>query len=576
MKKKLATFIAGMVIAQATYAEPASSTMLIRPGGGNMLNDHGNYDINNVSLDKTAIMLDLQKQIGENNKIDRQYLQSVVTSFEDQLKNIVKLKNDFQTISSNSMSTQAGGVTIEVFLNKKNEILQALDTLEVELQTKTSIDKTTLPSQAGVTVGDTQASAVSSGNINMEPVVTKVRGMAEALHGAMSKMAFKLVTQAPDYPKINTPEVNQDALNPTMKFRIFSGKTRDAKLEEVALLQTLDPKIDKASAKWVEKYRTDIILNLIQKYGKDEWLRFENENEKTAFAEMYEDFQIASWMRSFLRTFKSLPLGAMQPKPYDKNILNTEFLFKQPILEALESIPSQRVTVQTDVQAAFENARNWVEFYDQKVTPVFSQTKKEDEVKWLPSFIQKFHLKTTDETKNEKLGQEYASSSAGFFAKADSAMTFFTGQRRTAEILLTVMRLILADIREEKMLLNGDVDGLKIYFNERYSSTEDMKKWSQKNRCKFDNTLVKTNPKLYAKDGPCGILGITSPVKVINNGSVSHLQTFNYIYNQFTGKMQSDLMSAASIQGLLDADTDAGKTDEQRQQEQDEATQFFE
>ena len=112
MKKMMCTFIAGMFIVQSVFAETSTvTTPVIAPTrGGNMYNKDGTYDIKNdtVSLDKSAVLLEITKQVGATNNVNRQYLMSIIESFETQLKTLVKLKNDFMTLSTKASMTGEG------------------------------------------------------------------------------------------------------------------------------------------------------------------------------------------------------------------------------------------------------------------------------------------------------------------------------------------------------------------------------------------------------------------------------------------------------------------------------------
>ncbi|MCB0384979.1 MAG: hypothetical protein KDD43_06270, partial [Bdellovibrionales bacterium] len=482
--------IASLTLAQSfpVYAETAASGLPVANvtplaglgGGGTFVGNAGQYDINAVTQDNSRIAGDLIKQATDIQNIDREYLKSVVDRLNSQLQNLARLQKQFTELSQKSQVQSY--IPLEDFLKLVNEINEASQILENDILTLASISRESLPSYNPLEIGNLKVSVSTVGNINFAPLMAKVDAQRVGILTAMNNTQFPNMQSRLG----QAVAVTQSALTPNLSgIRILTEEEMQEKIDLVSLKLTWSKKT-KQYANDMASIAVTQILNFIQDYGTGEWLRWRSDNDSTAREAAFGQISQAFFMRSYLRRKYGVRLGAIQTVDYDKKLANLEDLTYQPMLQALKSLRREVAMTQADVARAFENARNFVELYDKKLTPTF---KSGEEILSDPV---KFDVNTG------KL-KEYASQNTGVMVRANALINTITGQDAAAEALLMMMRLILSDAMEEMFLYVNDSAGMANYHTAKYRSTDGLKVAYNDRVCSFDTYLPEVAVKQVCK-----------------------------------------------------------------------------
>jgi hypothetical protein len=275
-----------------------------------------------------------------------------------------------------------------------------------------------------------------------------------------------------------------------------------------ALARIRDLSIISMDTQRLQQQLADIGVNSIKQYiqnvGVNQFLAPRNNNDFTAAKEQFKTIEQIFLLRSYARKKFGLKIGAIAPKSYPtSNLLNIkDWLSKDammPIKESLNSITSQTVKTDADLMKAFNDARQFVELYDRQLTPFLSSdaTAKREEARASftnsEGFLAKVksgydYLSANIANHQEIMAQKpagteyldeagksiaYNSDDTGLMARLSSFFITATGQMATVEALLSVYRYVLADIREEIMLGQGDLAGMQSYFDKRFTSTKE-------------------------------------------------------------------------------------------------------
>lgn len=562
MKKHLNVLLAGLVLAQ-------SVTSIAEPGGGGgagggigpvvpvigggqggssvVFGQSGDIKLEQEITNNTEIVKELMKQNNVNQKLDRDYLESVVKRLNDQLQAMAALKLRFNELSQKS-ATQ-GFISLEEYFNLVNQINNTDQVLKNELQTQTLITRESLPSYQPIQIGEKTISQSTSGNVDMTKVMTRIDALRVAMMTEMNNMTFPNVQSR--LGQMVPGGIVANALSPKLTgIRVLTEDEIKDKRKIVQTKLTLAADTQEYADRYADVMHTNI-LNFINDYGVDEWARLRSDNDlkarEVAFARIVDGF----FRRSYLRQKYKLRLGALRPADFDKKFLNIEDFTYQPVLHALKSL--ERVAAQTepDVLAAFEDARNWVELYDKKLTPVFASS---EEILAKP----------------EKLG-EYASQNTGILIRANAAINTITGQKAATEALLMIMRLVLADSTEELMMYGNENQALNNYHRAKYRVNADMDKQYFEKVCAMDFYLADAVVNKY-----CGGKKAKLPSSFTSGKSIQEI--FNSILFQIETVEKGRRQEAELALQLIEAALAAGQnlTEEQRQQQDQDALDMFE
>lgn len=588
MKQK---FILGMSFIMAVNSFPVYSLAQSSPSvsviagagsGTTSMLSAGTY--NQIQQDNTKLLTLAMDQLKNNQQIDRDYLNEINNRLLNGVKGMIDLGNRFRVLSQQATT---GMIKLQDYLDLVNKIKLEEQRFSAELQTLTLMSRDTLPSATQVSVGGVQADLSSAGNINMTEVSNRFSKLRDDLMAEMNSLQFaNVVTE-----RNQVFPINENALTPQLKgIQILSPAEIAQKTQELETLLSLEGSTTRLQRQYIERTRNNI-RQFVELYGNEESFRFRDENDKKAKQEAFANIQDIFFRRSFLRNKYGIPMGALKTVKYNKNIANTEKYLTsfKSLSEYLTMIDSQAAISREEVQAAFENARNFVQMYDEQLTPIFSKKTAEERAKTKAAQGAQANGSFFDRAKNavksaasavtsqfagkeEIMSQadkklEYSSSDTGFLVRANSVMTFLSGKQPTTEVILAVMRMVLADAREEMMLLQNDRAALQAYHSQLFNSTPELKLISAKKICQMDYTLSEQTHKNNCATEAVGVKFKAQAPRGQPGNDIAGL--FSGLLNSYEGVEKKKNIDAQNIRNLIALANSAANTAESQEQEDD-------
>lgn len=575
MKRTISCVLASFVTLQSTYVfaqNNGTPVPVVVAGGGagttkvTAYNDHGNYDLNNLNLDLTASASQVFSAIKDAQQIDRDYLKGLVDNLTDKLNELSNLKRDFQDLANESATGRltikgANGTQRETLGNEKRvklveylkmvqEIKNKDQIIQNELSTMSNMTRESLPSYDTASVGGKDIKGVSAGNVDTSALVAKVEAKRAQIIADINNVKFYNLLAARNQVR----SIEQNALNPNLSgLSVLEEADRAALQSKLEDLRTLTPKTQNLLQQLTDK-TVNLVNFYVSSYGSEQQFRWRDENDMKAAQEAFQNIVNAFKKRSYIRKMYG-PIGALQSGiDYEKQMLNWDSygLQFQPLKVAVSSLKRQAAIDEADVVKAFENARLFLQLYDEKTTEVFNK-------------------RSTTMAKDVKT-EDYSSQSTGFLVRANSAVTFITGQRPTAETLLAIMRLALEDAREEKTLLQGNRDQMVALSDKKFRSTPDMKAQYAREMCQADWTMTDEAFKAI-----CPEVGVRVKAKqmVTPARGASIANVISDLLGQYKNSENARWKEAEAIQSQLNADLSAGLSTDERKQEDDAKTQEY-
>lgn len=526
MKKNVTLFIAGMVMAQqltftqamaqSTAGNTGVDVIAVGGRGGTTgFMSSGDYNINQAVTNYSQTADTILKQNAIERKEDKEYLRAIGARIAQSFNSLIEKKKAFMQLSQKAATTT--NATLDEYLSLVNDLNAMLESIRVDLQASSLISKDTLPSQT-IGIGSVKIETGAASVIDMSAALAPFFSDLEKMINDLNAVTFKTLGHKGKWGSIKA-----NALTPDLSEfpQMTSAEVEEAlaKIEQLSIVSAATQRQQQLLA----DITVDKIKVFIQEFGTEEFLRFRNENDRTAKAEAYKAIERDFFMRSYLRRKYGLQIGAIQPTDYQRLALNLEGLFSKelifPVKTALNSLRSQTARGDADLLKAFNNVRQFVEQYDKKLTPMFSQdaAKKREEVRaqqaklpenaslWekakagaaslykqaAASFASKEEIQASKPVILNDEGKDvaYNSDDTGFMARMSGVLTTMTGQVSTTETLLAVMRLVLADIREELMLSQGDWGSVQSYHFKRFMADQAQVERSVKIMCDMDKTL---------------------------------------------------------------------------------------
>jgi hypothetical protein len=528
MKQTVQLLLAGMILTQTPYsfaqntnAAPAIPVVGNSAGGTVIFGPNGNQRLDQTIQDNGKALEKVLEQMVKVQEIDRDYVKSVVERLNNHLLDLAALKLKFTKLSQESQSLRF--VPLQEYLSIVNDINNRDTVLKTEIQTQTLITRDSLPSYNSIEAGGMKATVATPGNVDMKPVMDRVEAARASMINEMNNLPFPKVMA-----KFNkTVNITQNALNPVLgNLRVLDDAEIEAKQNIIMENMALKPNTMKLANRFADLAVTEINL-FLKNYVADEYLRFQNANDKTARAVSYERIAEAFFRRSYLRRKYNVRLGAIRTVKFEKGLANREDFGYQPMLMVLKSFERVVAENEPDVMDSYEQIRNWVELYDKKLTPVF--VSKEEIMK------------------NPSKALEYAAKSTGILIRANSAINTITGQDNAAETLLMIMRLVLADTTEEVMMFGSDSDALVNYHNARYRVNAEQKAVYNQRACTMDHYLNAATAKAICKSG-------VAPKMVQMSSGKSFAEIFSGLLTAMETIEKARRSEAVNAKELIDMD----------------------
>lgn len=578
------SFIVGMTSVTAYSQTPPVGVSVIGGvnGGTTGFLSAGQYDIKNIQQDNTKVFEQAIGHLKDMQKIDREYLNEINARLLSGTKGLIDLARRFNEMSQ---AASMGTVALEDYLKLINQIRQAEQNFTAELDSLTLVTRETLPSQTSVSIGEMRTEIGSAGNINMAPVSQRFAVLRDNLMRDMNGLKFPFIVT-----KLNQRiTISENSLTPNLQgLQIMTADEIRAKTDEMQELLSLDGSTTRLQVRYIERLRNDI-RGFVEDYGTEEAFRFRDENDRQAKIQGFQLIQDSFYRRSYLRRKYGIPMGALRTTQYKKSIANIEKFTEsfRPLSEYLTMIEPQPAIQRAEVMKAFESARNFVQMYDEKVTPIFSKDAAakraanqrpalEENASYFDKIV-RAGQSSNDWVSSQFAGREeimsqadkkleYSSADTGFLVRANSAITFLTGRQPTAEVMLAVMRMVLADAREELMLLQNDRAALQAYHNQRFQATSELKSDSLKRICQMDFTLSDATHKAN-----CVPLGVTYKASAPRGQPGSDISgIFLGLLNQYQMVEAAKSQQAENIRQLVAAARAAGVDAEEQQSQEDD------
>jgi hypothetical protein len=495
-----------MALQSTSWADPQAPTqpsLLLGAGSaGGSVTKLNPGDYRSIEFDKVMNkMLDDRKDIINQ---DKEYIKSVGARITTSINELIGKKQLLEKMSQTSIISTTG-VILSDYLQLVNEINALLSKIKVEIQESKMIDIHTLPSYE-MKVGDQSLDSGPGSILDISSSLVEFEAIAQQLMVSMSALKFNYIAVVEKDGKI-TPYANaikdSNPLSPDLSS--IPAMSQDEIIEAMAKIRDLS--VIGMSTRRLQQQLADTAVNKIKQYiqnvGVDKYLASRNNNDFTAASDQFKIIEQIFVLRSYARKKFGLKLGAIAPVSYPAgNVLNIKDWFSKdalmPIKNSLNSISSQTVSTDADLMKAFNDARQFVELYDRQLTPFLSKdaTAKRDEARKEFSNSEGFlgmvkasydylsadiasHKEIMDKKPagTEYLNEEgksiaYNSDDTGVMARLSSFFITASGQMPTVEALLGVYRFVLADIREEIMVGQGDVAAMQAYFEKRFISTK--------------------------------------------------------------------------------------------------------
>lgn len=500
------------LFAQVTAPSAPSVAVVAGAGGGTTSQLYpGEYGSTNFS----AVMETMLKGRIATQKEDREYLKAIGTRIGEAIRSLIAKKQAFERLSQQSQTTV--NVTLDSYLTQMNDINALIAQIKLDIEQSSLINSTTLPSYA-MSVDGRKVDAGPGSLIDMTAALKGFGEQTAELVAQMDALKFPKLAHKGFVKEVTTPN-RGTALAPDLsQFPSMTQEEIDA-----AILKVNELSVISAETARQQRHLNDLTVRAVKTYmsvvGTEKFLNIRNDNDLQAAQEAAKTLEKHFFMRSYLRKKYGLQIGAIQATQYpQKNVLNFKDWFSKealmPVQTALNSVISQSAKTDADLMRAFDNARQFVEMYDRldssAVLSDQAEARRVDEMEKIAdknaSFMDKLKAGYRFATasfaqRSEILGKKpvildenqrnvaYNSNDTGIMARMSSLFIKGTGQKSTVEALLVAMRYVLADIREEVMLSQGDLSSLQIYHQQRFMGTNQMKIKAIKNMCDYDKSL---------------------------------------------------------------------------------------
>ena len=571
MKHVVTKFIVGMMVIQtaaySVHAQGAGQGGSVIPGiagvggiGGTQIVSGGNYNMQQIAQDNTAIMKQVLDQVKGIQDQDRAYLTGVVQHLNTQIKELIDLQNQMMQLSQKS---QLGTIQLTDLLDLGNKIKQKNNALIADIGTSTLITRDMLPSYSPAQAGSMNATIATQGNINMAPLTTKVEGLRAQIVLDTNNLTFKFVLTPLNQQLPHG--VSGNALNPDLAgIAIMSPEELEKKEQEIKDLLVPTRKTQGLLQANVELI-TSMIQNFVNQYGTKQMFTYEEilNSDGTYAAGRNDDLKNiynAFFLRSYMRKKYGVRLGTFRVEEYNKNILGLDVFIKQPAKQALTMFKNQVVLNDDDIMNSFNNARMWVETLDKKTSGASS------------------------DVKIAGAGSAFSGKDKGFFARANTFITKATGQQEVSEVLLVLLKLQMADIEEEKLMARQEKEALVSLHDMQFAPTAEARKVANQKICQDDfflpavvYTVVKTDAGAVdeAKSGACARIGVTRKAVRPQQTGKSVIGVFADTLGALENVEKNRRSQADQTQLLVDAARESLKTDTQKSQELEDANDLL-
>jgi len=450
--------------------------------------DYRQVEVNVTELAKSALATAQVTQ-----EVDRQYVLSAVQSIHEAYVDLAQSTISTDLLELQSIGLSGDAVSIDQFLKATNGVKLKMVNFKSLLEKSRSINKSTLPSNYVVNSNEDEGQQVvpSVGKVNLDDVVNTYNKMIESeilpqlaqyrnikveINGEILSLASYKSLLNPDFSSVPqlSPEKRAEVASNITNLRKKSQQIGEK--ERINFADALRDGYNSFARTYGADYKYIFRSDSQEKedssgvFGKIGKLLFGSGESKTktgkgdtvqvngieikddmtqrneAFNRMVEVF----WMRSYLRLTQGIQICAVQPK----EVKTTNFGALKDI-DPMKNLRTGMACSRTELEEALENARRVLTYTGVQADHIFN---------------------------GEGLME------TGVINKIGSAVTFFKGNRPSAEALNMLMQLVFADIQEELIMATPGkgLSALRDLYSARYQSSPELKAHYSSLKCSID------------------------------------------------------------------------------------------
>ncbi|WP_413575578.1 hypothetical protein ACLVWU_14615 [Bdellovibrio sp. HCB290] len=434
-----------VLFVQASNAFAAQAVITPIVGAPVITASAGTYEIN--TQDSTQILQSILGRISQIQDSDLQFIQSVRQTIDTSYNELARyiVAGEFAQMSNKSRLSQS--VSAEAYLTALTKIQEMRLALDSKIQSLEAITKGVLPSQAQISVGNSNQVVSGYRNIDMTRLVdfynTKIRELLSTANTMQMKVAL---------PTGGVQVILDNTLSPTFDVPLYSQADIEAMQLKISELRLPSEQLSRLMDSQANEARR-LVQAFVTNYGSSERYRFKDDRDRAARDEAYKAIQDIFWSRSYLRVKYGMRLGAIQPGAYQKRWANVEKF--TVMTESLRQFRQERAVSEVELADAAENMRNVLELLDDRSAEILGKN-----------------------------------ANASILVRANSFLTWIGGQTQTAEALLMISQLVAADIAEEQLMASaGGLARTREFYKTRYQSTEAMKAQYSNMKCSIDSLI---------------------------------------------------------------------------------------
>lgn len=422
IKKLMALMVASSVL--SSYAAQAQTQSMVIAGqrNGNFFGQAG--DINYTTYDRAILEQTLTKHFADRQNQDRQYVESVVRQIEQTIQDVLKDLNGASglvTISNKALTGESIELldymshvqSYEVMIGSLNTKIQGILLIPSALQSKEQV----------VIDGKVRTEMPAPLKVDLQKIQNFFEGKMGLITAKLTTLKFLIKMPNGALETISGVEFKpQDIIYSPEQL----AQLRD-EVQKILLAAEVGAE-DKVNE--LNLYSREQLQAVLKTFGTSQ--RYRLQLNKEGKDQNLSDLEGLFWARSYMRAVYGIKLGAIAID-YKKRGLNIDFFSS-----------SNRINFVGDFVKRDSDLR---EYQDAIINALVTQTSRSKEV---------------------------LASETAMLDRINAAITFVKGEVALNEINVAVLKLLAADISEERML--GQVGGSKLmrqqYKNRFYKSDE--------------------------------------------------------------------------------------------------------
>lgn len=426
----------------SAHAEPAVSVMtppaVDKDATLRLLTSGGPGVYNHMQLDKTQIQAKFFDQIFHQRKVDYDYFLNTVNSIEKLYRELLKeLVYDKESglYSLSNRSTKSADLKptdAETFMIYIGRYKQARAEIDAKIETLTAIADGIVPSSEDLPVDEAGIKKVPSfGQQNFTPIKKFYADQLAVLDTFVSNLPHKIELPGGAYHIIAAGSGKGLVLE--AQIMTLTPEEIRAKLKKVAEMRYWDEDQTTTIDEYT-RYLQKRLYAFTKTYGVDQRYRHQDLTERKARADEARLIMIGFWSRSYLRAIYGQPIGVIGI-PYDDKWFHIDVLT-------------------TSTRALMQMIEK----------PIWDANRMGDIEKNYRRLIARADVRS----------EKILDGNLSFLAAGENLLTWLGGYRNEAQCAQMILRLLAADVYEERLLQEeGSLQRMAERFRARYFSTEE-------------------------------------------------------------------------------------------------------